>query len=70
MKWYFAYNTYTEEAQFPLIRMAVNSARRCTDLQPNCIISGPPGACFSWLESQGGRRAFPRHSHSCRSPAA
>jgi hypothetical protein len=42
MKWYFAYNAYTEEAQFPLIRTAVNSARRYTDLESNCIISGPP----------------------------
>jgi hypothetical protein len=42
MKWYFAYNAYMEEAQFPLIRMAVNSARGYTDLESNCIISGPP----------------------------
>ena len=55
MKWYFAYNAYTEEAQFPLIRMAVNSARRYTDLEPNAIISGPPGACSAWLENQGVR---------------
>jgi hypothetical protein len=43
VKWYFAYNACTEEGQFPLIRMAVVSARRRTDLEPNCIISGPPG---------------------------
>jgi hypothetical protein len=55
MKWYFAYNAHTEETQFPLIRMAVNSARRYTDLEPNCIISGPPGACSSWLKDQGVR---------------
>jgi hypothetical protein len=58
VKWYFAYNAYTEEAQFPLIRMAVNSARRYTDLQPNCIISGPPGACSEWLRGQGVRLHF------------
>ena len=58
MKWYFAYNAYTEEAQFPLIRMAVNSARRYTNLQPNCIISGPPAACSAWLEKQGVRVHF------------
>lgn len=58
MKWYFAYNTFTEEAQFPLIRMAVNSARRYTDLQPNCIVSGPPGACCAWLQRQGVRVHF------------
>jgi hypothetical protein len=58
MKWYFAYNAYTEEAQFPLIRMAVNSARRYTDLEPNCIISGPPGPCSAWLENQGVRVHF------------
>jgi hypothetical protein len=58
MKWYFAYNAYTEEAQFPLIRMAVNSARRYTDLEPNCIISGPPGPCAFWLERQGVRLHF------------
>jgi hypothetical protein len=58
MKWYFAYNAYTEESQFPLIRMAVNSARRYTDLEPNCIISGPRGACSDWLESRGVRLHF------------
>jgi hypothetical protein len=58
MKWYFAYNAFTEEAQFPLIRMAVNSARRYTGLEPNCIISGPAGACSAWLENQGVRVHF------------
>jgi hypothetical protein len=58
MKWYFAYNAHTEEAQFPLIRMAVNSARRYTDLEPNCVISGPPGACSAWLANQGIRVHF------------
>jgi hypothetical protein len=27
VKWYVVYNTYPQEAQFPLIRMTVNSAR-------------------------------------------
>lgn len=58
MKWYFAYNAYTEEAQFPLIRMAVNSARRYTNLEPNCIVSGPPGACSAWLAGQSVRLHF------------
>lgn len=53
MKWYFAYNAYTESTQFPLIRMAVNSARHHTDLEPHCIVSGPPGECAAWLESRG-----------------
>ncbi|MBV9198907.1 MAG: hypothetical protein JOY83_04060, partial [Alphaproteobacteria bacterium] len=58
MKWYFAYNAHTEDAQFPLIRMAVNSARRYTDLEPNCIVSGPPGTCSAWLQDQGVRTHF------------
>jgi len=58
MKWYFAYNAYTEEAQFPLIRMAVNSARLYTDLEPNCIISGTPGSSATWLEGQGVKLHF------------
>jgi hypothetical protein len=53
MKWYFAYNGCTELGQFPLIRMAVNSARRHTDLEPHCIVSGPRGPCVDWLERQG-----------------
>jgi len=58
MKWYFAYNAHTEGAQFSLIRMAVNSARRYTNLEPNCIVSGPPGACSAWLQRQGVRTHF------------
>jgi hypothetical protein len=53
MKWYFGYNQDTERAQFPLVQMALFTARKNTSLEPHCIISGSPSLCSEWLEQQG-----------------
>lgn len=58
MKWYFGYNQDTERTQFPLVQIAVFTARQKTALEPHCIISGSPSYCSEWLEQQGVRVHF------------
>jgi hypothetical protein len=58
MKWYFAYNQVTERRQFPLVQIALFTARQNTSLEPHCIISGSTSPCSEWLQSQGVRVHF------------